>query len=61
MSLCLDVTLPPEVYAAKPLLTVVAGLLLDSDGRMLLTSRPPGKVLPDSGNSLVAKSASTNR
>lgn len=43
MSVCLDVTLPPEVYAAKPLLTVVAGLLIDSDGRMLLTSRPPGK------------------
>lgn len=43
MSVCFDVTLPPEVYAAKPLLTVVAGLLIDSDGRMLLTARPPGK------------------
>ncbi len=43
MSFCLDVTLPPEVYQAKPLLVVAAAVLVDADGRVLLTSRPEGK------------------
>jgi 8-oxo-dGTP diphosphatase len=45
MSFCLDVTLPPEIYAAKPLLLVVAGILIDADGRLLIASRPEGKAL----------------
>lgn len=43
MSHCLDVTLPPSAYQPKPLVAVAAAVLLDADGRMLLTSRPPGK------------------
>lgn len=43
MTLCIDVTLPPEAYKAKPLLVVAAAVLIDADGRLLLTSRPEGK------------------
>lgn len=43
MSPCLDVTLPPSTYQPKPLVAVAAAVLLDADGRLLLTTRPPGK------------------
>lgn len=43
MSHCIDVTLPPSAYQPKPLVAVAAAVLLDADGRMLLTTRPPGK------------------
>lgn len=40
---CIDVTLPPVVYQPKPLLLVVGVALIDADGRILITDRPPGK------------------
>ena len=43
MTVCIDVTLPPQVYRAQPLVVVAAGVLIDADGRVLLTSRPEGK------------------
>lgn len=43
MTVCIDVTLPPQVYQAQPLVVVAAGVLIDADGRVLLTSRPEGK------------------
>ncbi len=43
MSHCIDVTLPPAMLQSKPLLLVAAAVLIDADGRLLLTQRPPGK------------------
>ncbi|MGB4102221.1 MAG: (deoxy)nucleoside triphosphate pyrophosphohydrolase [Alphaproteobacteria bacterium] len=43
MTVCIDVTLPPQNYRAQPLVVVAAGILIDADGRVLLTSRPAGK------------------
>ncbi|NDE89712.1 MAG: 8-oxo-dGTP diphosphatase MutT [Alphaproteobacteria bacterium] len=44
---CVDVTLPPQQSASKPapLVLVVAGALIDADGRVLLARRPPGKAM----------------
>jgi 8-oxo-dGTP diphosphatase len=41
---CIDVTLPPP-KPNLPLLLVVAALLIDADGRVLLAERPAGKTL----------------
>ena len=43
MSICIDVTLPPQVYRAQPVVVVAAAVLIDADGRVLLASRPEGK------------------
>lgn len=43
MTMCIDVTLPPQVYKAQPLMVVAAAVLIDADRRILLTSRPAGK------------------
>jgi 8-oxo-dGTP diphosphatase len=42
---CVDVTLPQGYYTPKPLMLVVAAVFIDSDGRIFLTERPPGKML----------------
>ena len=34
----------PSVYGERPIVEVAVGVLVDPDGRFLLTSRPPGKV-----------------
>jgi 8-oxo-dGTP diphosphatase len=39
---CIDVTLPP-LKSDHPTLLVVAVALIDSDGKILLAQRPPGK------------------
>ncbi len=39
---CIDVTVPP-LAPNRPLILVVAGLLIDGDGRILLSQRPEGK------------------
>ncbi|MEJ0062346.1 MAG: (deoxy)nucleoside triphosphate pyrophosphohydrolase [Alphaproteobacteria bacterium] len=39
---CIDVTMP-LVTAARPVLLVAAAVLIDADGKLLLTCRPPGK------------------
>lgn len=43
MTTCIDVTLPPNMNRAQKLVVVAAAVLIDTDGRLLLTSRPPGK------------------
>ncbi len=39
---CIDVTIPP-ITGNRPLLLVAAAALIDSEGRILLAQRPPGK------------------
>ncbi len=43
MSACIKVPSPPQAQQALPLVLVAAAVLIDADGRLLLTSRPPGK------------------
>lgn len=43
---CIDVTLPLAPAKIDKLLLVVAGVVWDADGRVLLAQRPDGKIYP---------------
>lgn len=42
-----DAHLPREAASGRPLVQVAVGVLLQQDGRFLLTTRPPGKAYAD--------------